>query len=724
MIIRKIRIENFGHFHDFTLELGPGLNRLRRGNEFGKTTFLEFIRRVLWGFPKGKLSAQLNRYPARYTAGEYGGSLEVELSDGSAAVLERRGDKGELIVRNPDGSEASGEAFLRKLTPISGKCYHDVYAVTLDELEKLSALDDEEIRGRLYGGSITAGDIPLPELGRRFDSRCKELYKQRNGASEIRDAREDLREAVDAQARTVAQVARRAELEKARSDLAEKSAKVQKEADAVAAAVAGVEPLLKAYPIHSKLRELAARLAAEPETPEVSERTALRAEELTRNLETAKREFGGGEAPKPDQIKELEELIASYNRDLAERSTGEIPLPSDEDIRTASELAEDAAGLVTPPRFPLWGCLAVPLLVAAALLLKLFLPSAAGGAIGSAVLAAAAAVWSFVVYRRKVAEHRRRVEAHTARTEELRNKFRLTCPSELFVPTLTLRSRRECLDAELWLLRRNLADHARVADLSRELDELCKTCHCVDAAAVRRLADRSAELAELRRRRAEVEAALAAVLPPERRNELDGFAPETALRRRTEAEQRAAELKRELYLLHQQSGAVANELKHLPDDLAVGLAAAGVEQARGALREKVREYLTVRGAREFLTAAIDRYEKESQPEVIKGAEKLFAGFTSGRYPRLYKNVSSGKLLACDRDTGLEKDFNALSRGTREELMLAMRLALIEHIERDSEALPVVFDDVGVNFDAARLAAVEKAVESFAAGRQVIWFSHS
>ena len=719
MIIRKIHIENFGHFHDFTLELAPGLNRLRQGNEFGKTTILEFIRRVLWGFPKGKLSAQLNRYPARFTAGEYGGSLEVELADGSAAVLERHGEKGELVVRRADGSEAEGEAFLRKLTPISGKCYHDVYAVTLDELEKLSALDDEEIRGRLYGGSITAGDIPLPELGRMFDSRCKELYKQRNGASEIRDARIALRTAYDELARLSAQAASRAELENERSALAEKSAELQKEVDGCTAAVAAAEPLLKAHPVYLKLRGLDAEIAGFGELAEVSERTALRAEELTRNLAASRSQLSGA-PPRAEELEELERLLAAYDRDLAERSTAEIPLPSEEDLRAASELAENADALMLPRRFPLWGSFALPLFCAAAFLWRPLLPAA----LVAAALGAAVAVGAFMIYRRQVAGHRRRVEEHAARAEALRSKFHLNCPVGLFVATLTLRINRETLAAKAGLLRRDLADHARVAELGRELDELCKQYRGVDAAAIRRLAERSAELAGLRRRRAETAAALAALLPEEKQPLLAEFDPEAARKERAAVAGRLTELKKDLYLLHQQSGAVANELKHLPDDLAVGLAAAGVEQARGALRETVREYLTVRGARELLTAAIDRYEKESQPEVIKGAEKLFADFTSGRYPRLYKNVSNGMLLACERDTGIEKDFNALSLGTREELMLAMRLALIEHIERDSEALPVVFDDVGVNFDRDRLAAVEKAVESFAASRQVIWFSHS
>ena len=138
----------------------------------------------------------------------------------------------------------------------------------------------------------------------------------------------------------------------------------------------------------------------------------------------------------------------------------------------------------------------------------------------------------------------------------------------------------------------------------------------------------------------------------------------------------------------------------------------------------VKAIADLAATRELLAAAINRYEKESQPEVIRGAEKLFADFTGGRYTRLYKSVATGELLACDKDSGLEKNFDALSRGTREELMLAMRLALIERIERDGETLPVIFDDVGVNFDNDRLAAVEKAVERFAAKRQVIWFSHN
>ena len=43
----------------------------------------------------------------------------------------------------------------------------------------------------------------------------------------------------------------------------------------------------------------------------------------------------------------------------------------------------------------------------------------------------------------------------------------------------------------------------------------------------------------------------------------------------------------------------------------------------------------------------------------------------------------------------------LSRGTAEQLYLALRFGLIEEFARHAEPLPVVMDDILVNFDEAR-----------------------
>ena len=105
MILREIHIDNFGRFHDFHLTgLGEGVNPVTGGNEFGKTTLLEFLRRLFWGFAVRKNSGR-NPYPALEGSGLYGGRVEVTLASGEALTIARQGPgDGELRLTRADGS--------------------------------------------------------------------------------------------------------------------------------------------------------------------------------------------------------------------------------------------------------------------------------------------------------------------------------------------------------------------------------------------------------------------------------------------------------------------------------------------------------------------------------------------------------------------------------------------------------------------------------------------
>ena len=718
MIIRRIHIENFGHFHDYTLELAPGMNRLREANEFGKTTLFEFVRRVLWGYPDGRKSQTLNRYPARFNSGEYGGFIEVELSDGTTAVLERYGQKGKLVVRRPDGSEEEGEEFLRRLTPVSGDCYRNVYAVTLDELTMLSSLDGDEIRGRLYGGAITGNDVSLPKLGKRLDDRAKELYKQRGAASKIAAARQRLRDAADRLAEAVNACSRRGALEAELAASERETAHLRAEAATYAKSAAAEELLLKAHPHYLRVAEAEAALAEIPSGREVAESDARRAEELAKKI---------AETPPPpvDATRPavLAAELALLDRELA-ASGGSEPLPGDADLAEAQKLAERAAETAKPFASPPWIMMsfAVALLAAAA-------TSCASHPwwivlLAIAALAAVAGAGGMLWYSRLEKKWRSAAAETERAVAEFRAKTKLDCPPEKFADALEARKRRRDIARELDELEKARHEHERFAASKRELDELCHRFDCADAPQMRRAAQRTIQANELRRRRAAAAAALDALIPPEKRPDFAHFDPAAARSRRDGANAKRAEVEQSVFLLHQKAGAVANELEHLPHDGEIEFLNSEIEAAKATLHRLVREYLVVRSCRALLDAAVDRYERESQPEVFRHAEKLFAGFTAGRYTRLYKKLATGELTVRDDATQQEKTFTQLSRGTREELMLAMRLALIECTERDSEPLPVCFDDVGVNFDPARLARAEAAVAEFARNRQVIWFSHS
>jgi uncharacterized protein YhaN len=79
-------------------------------------------------------------------------------------------------------------------------------------------------------------------------------------------------------------------------------------------------------------------------------------------------------------------------------------------------------------------------------------------------------------------------------------------------------------------------------------------------------------------------------------------------------------------------------------------------------------------------------------------------------------------MRVERDDGVSLEPEALSTGTREQLYLAIRLAYVEHYGRRAEPLPIVLDDVLVNFDPSRTAATLEALASFAARTQVLLFT--
>jgi uncharacterized protein YhaN len=64
----------------------------------------------------------------------------------------------------------------------------------------------------------------------------------------------------------------------------------------------------------------------------------------------------------------------------------------------------------------------------------------------------------------------------------------------------------------------------------------------------------------------------------------------------------------------------------------------------------------------------------------------------------------------------------LSRGTKEQVYLALRLAAIEQTATDHEPLPVIIDEVLVNFDPERSRRAAQAFAEVSARTQVIVFT--
>ena len=139
------------------------------------------------------------------------------------------------------------------------------------------------------------------------------------------------------------------------------------------------------------------------------------------------------------------------------------------------------------------------------------------------------------------------------------------------------------------------------------------------------------------------------------------------------------------------------------------------------LKIKAREWSTLTIALLLLKEARNKYERERKPDVVLEGQRFFSTFTGGRYPRLISPPGESQIDVEDR-VGQRKNLTQLSRGTAEQLYLALRFGLIKEFSRRSEPLPIIMDDILVNFDPQRAEKACSAIGELAEKNQVILFT--
>ena len=115
------------------------------------------------------------------------------------------------------------------------------------------------------------------------------------------------------------------------------------------------------------------------------------------------------------------------------------------------------------------------------------------------------------------------------------------------------------------------------------------------------------------------------------------------------------------------------------------------------------------------------YENDRQPEVLRHTSLFFKVMSEGRYLRVIAPLD-GTEIQVERADGVRLAPQYLSRGTAEQLYLAMRFALVRDYADHVDSLPVVFDDVFVNFDPQRMRSTFQAVHQLAETHQVLLFT--
>ena len=174
-------------------------------------------------------------------------------------------------------------------------------------------------------------------------------------------------------------------------------------------------------------------------------------------------------------------------------------------------------------------------------------------------------------------------------------------------------------------------------------------------------------------------------------------------------------------VLQNEYGRVEKEMEDLQYISGLGDIATELDVERTKINNFYKEWLSKKVALSILSDVKLKYEREQQPDVIKFSSEIFSQITAGQYERINISLDDKDVTIIDSKQASKK-INQLSRGTKEQLLISLRLGLIEEYEKQNEPLPIIFDDVFVNADPCRTKIIASVLEKFAVNRQIIIFT--
>ena len=173
--------------------------------------------------------------------------------------------------------------------------------------------------------------------------------------------------------------------------------------------------------------------------------------------------------------------------------------------------------------------------------------------------------------------------------------------------------------------------------------------------------------------------------------------------------------------LREERGRVENELERLTGEEESSRLRIQRNTLLEQLRDSVRVWSRLTMAEELLDRTRQKFEIERQPRVVQHAQESFSHMTGQQYTRLFVPIGERTVTVTD-GAGGTKQPHELSRGTREQLYLALRFGLVQEFGEHAERLPVVVDEALVNFDPERARRAIDAFSTLSETNQVLVFT--
>jgi uncharacterized protein YhaN len=289
-------------------------------------------------------------------------------------------------------------------------------------------------------------------------------------------------------------------------------------------------------------------------------------------------------------------------------------------------------------------------------------------------------------------------------------------------------AQRQSIRERARALKADALKHAQAAiGQRRRREALFQRCGVDDERGLRQLADRLAEAEELRKKRTMVTREIAAAIG-KHGSEADFaplLAPDAIGRLESNWETQSSQLEsidKQLKELLQQRGALVEQQRSAAADQSLAQKQLDLDTVTAQLAAKCDAWRERAAVGVLLEEVRDEYEKFRQPETLREASTYLAKLTGGKYKRIWTPLANDILLV-DTEDGDALPVEVLSRGTREQLFVSLRLALVAAYARRGIHLPMILDDVFVNFDAERTKTAVTVLREFARdGHQLLVFT--
>lgn len=694
----------FGRLENETLDLKPGLNIIEAANESGKSTWMAFLRVMLYGLNTRDRSphADKRRYHPWSGSPMQG---QLDLLSGSDAITIRRSSR-------PDSPMSIFSASYRNTTtPVPGltsaDCGGSLLGIPQEVFERSAfirqsgiPIDHSAPLERRIAALVTTG-----EEDSSFTDAAAALRRQQNRRrhnktglipqleSEIRALTDTLSELAELEATLSVRTDRLDELTQRESYLRRQLALIESERNAGRAAqiAAAREKLQKTE---------AARSYAERHTEHLPSPETLSS--LTASLD-ALRPLAQSALNSRTRTEECEQELSKIEKLLATQSFHP---------QTPENASKAPLPLPPKPRFPtiipLLGFLcAAGAFAAATFVFHLSLPVS----IGVTLILAGLSVLAGGLF------HGRRMRGWEDTAELLRRRRNadLGVYTKLYNNAETcrtdLRSAKEAY--------RTLAAGYRT-QMTEALNEVRKFAPAEDIAAARKaIAAASAchtALAQATQAVKDARLRYDLLMQDPAKAGVKSF--ESPVMTQEQAESELAAISNELLDLRREIHTAEGRIQALGDTL---LLQNELDSKREQLTQLNREHAALSLASEVLADANTALQSRFSPALGEKSANIFTKLTRGKYNKvlLDRNMTPS---AQESGNFLSREAAMLSQGTADQLYLAVRLAICDTVLPPERSIPVLLDDALVTFDDERMAAALDYLVELSETRQVILFT--